>query len=136
MPIGGENASLVPTPEPYPNAFDVVGWWDDPATLNRKFLIVFVPNSKGKQGREAVFDALEFLMLCAPQWRQSAIAVPPEKLTPHDQLRIDEMLRARARRNLEASFWSTDAPAEIDGIAPKNSFLKVPVYLLSEEPEF
>jgi hypothetical protein len=141
MLIGGENASLVPAPQLYPDAFEVLGWWDDPAsTFDRKYLVMFfLPDSEGEDARREafsrVFDALEFLMVSTRHWRQTAIAIPPEKLTRDDRLRIDEMLRAQARRNLEASFWSTDAPSEeID--APKNSFLKVPISLLiSEEPE-
>jgi hypothetical protein len=130
----------------YPDAFEVVGCWEpaDPTTVRdfpgSRFLVMFFVPSDSEVLREAflrVFDALEFLMVSSRAWRQSAIAVPPEKLTCDDRLRIDEMLRARQKRILEARFWAGDQPSLEERIAPAQSYLRVPITLLVDgEPEF
>src|ERR1700722_14126685 len=124
MPVIGENANLsalvieaiLASHQLFPNAFEVLGSWEDPATLRHKVWIMFsCTAAEGKQagldtfGR-AVFDSLDFLMLSWPAWRPFVLARPREEPTHDDHLQMDEILRASTLRNLEASFFSTEAP--------------------------
>jgi hypothetical protein len=153
MPVTGENANLsalaieaiLASHQRFPNAFEVLGSWEDPATLRYKvWIMFFCTAAEGKQagldtfGR-AVFDSLDFVMLSWPAWRPWVVARPRGELTRDDHQRMNEILHARTRRNLEASFFSTEAPSEENTrIAPKNSFRQVPIenLLIDDGSEF
>jgi hypothetical protein len=80
--------------EIFPFGFEILGAWEDPATLQRKTLVRFFSTDRQGQraGRDAycrVFGSIDFLIFLCSRERRSAVAIEPqEELTAQDRARV------------------------------------------------